>query len=63
MFHIGIIGCGGISAVHAHVLGELENTELTACADVISKRSARYGCAAYTDWQEMLIRYGVAKIE
>ena len=54
MFRAGLIGCGGISAVHAHVLGELENTELAACADVIPERAARYGCAAYTDWKEML---------
>ena len=56
MFRAGLIGCGGISAVHAHVLGELENTELAACADVIPERAARYGCAAYTDWKEMLDR-------
>ena len=54
MFRVGIIGCGGISAVHAHVLGELANTELAACTDVIPERAARYGCTAYTDWQEML---------
>ena len=56
MFRVGLIGCGGISAVHAHVLRELENTELAACADVIPERAGRYGCAAYTDWQEMLDR-------
>ena len=56
MFRVGIIGCGGISAVHAQVLKELENTELAACADILPERAARYGCAAYTDWQEMLDR-------
>lgn len=56
MFRVGIIGCGGISAVHAQVIKELENTELAACADVIPERSARYGCAAYTDWRELLER-------
>ena len=56
MFRVGLIGCGGISAVHAHVLRELENTDLIACADVIPERSARYGCAAYADWREMLDR-------
>lgn len=54
MFRVGLIGCGGISAVHAHVLKELENTELVACADVIPERAARYGCAAYTDWRKLL---------
>jgi len=56
MFRVGLIGCGGISAVHAQVLRELENTELVACADVIPERAERYGCTAYTDWQEMLDR-------
>ena len=56
MFRVGLIGCGGISAVHAHVLEELENTKLIACADVIPERAARYGCAAYTDWRELLDR-------
>lgn len=56
MFRVGLIGCGGISAVHAQVLKELENTELAACADILPDRAARYGCAAYTDWREMLER-------
>lgn len=56
MFRVGIIGCGGISAVHAQVIKGLENTELAACADVIPERAARYGCAAYTDWRELLER-------
>ncbi len=56
MFRVGLIGCGGISAVHARVLGELENTQLIACADVIPERAARYGCKAYADWREMLDR-------
>ena len=54
MVRVGLIGCGGISAVHTAVLRELENIELVACADVIPERAERYGCAAYTDWQEML---------
>ena len=56
MYRVGLIGCGGISQVHAQVLNELENTELTACADLIPERAARYGTAAYTDWVEMLDR-------
>ena len=56
MYRVGLIGCGGISAVHAHVLGELENTELTACADILPERAERYGCRAYTDWLTMLDR-------
>ena len=54
MFRVGIIGCGGISAVHACVLSELENTELAACADILPERAGRYGCAAYTDYLKML---------
>lgn len=54
MFRVGLIGCGGISTVHAPVLGELDDTELVACSDIIPDRAKRYGCAAYTDWQEML---------
>ena len=54
MNRVGLIGCGSISTVHAHVLSELENTELAACADLIPERAKRYGCAAYTDWKEML---------
>ena len=54
MHRVCLIGCGGISAVHAAVLGELANTQLIACADLIPERAGRYGCAAYTDWQKML---------
>ncbi len=54
MFHVGLIGCGGISTVHAPVLGELDNTELVACSDIIPGRAERYGCTAYADWQDML---------
>ncbi len=54
MYRVALIGCGGISAVHARVLSELENTHLAACADVIPERAAKYGCDAYTDWREML---------
>ena len=56
MFRVGLIGCGSISAVHAQVLHELEGTELAACADIIPERAERYGCAAYTDWKDMLDR-------
>ena len=56
MFRVGLIGCGSISAVHARVLRELEDTDLVACADVIPERARRYGCPAYTDWLELLDR-------
>ena len=54
MFRVGIIGCGGISAVHVQALRELDTTQLISCADVIPEQAARFGCTAYTDWREML---------
>ena len=60
MFRIGLIGCGNISAVHAQVLHELENTKLVACADFLPARAAgtaaRWHCSEYQDWKEMLER-------
>ncbi len=56
MYRVCLIGCGGISAVHAQVLCELENTDLIACADILPDRAERYACTAYTDWQVMLDR-------
>ena len=58
MFRVGIIGCGGISAVHAKVILDLEDTTLVACADILSERANamadQYGCAAFEDYRRML---------
>ena len=58
MFRVGIIGCGGISAVHAKVILDLEDTTLVACADILSERANamadQYGCAAFVDYRRML---------
>lgn len=58
MFRVGIIGCGGISAVHARVIQDLEDTALVACADIIPERAGamaeQYGCAAFDDYRRML---------
>ena len=58
MFRVGIIGCGGISAVHAKVIQELEDTALVACADIRPERAKamaeQYGCAAWEDYRRML---------
>ena len=58
MFRIGIIGCGGISAVHAQVIGGLDNTVLAACADIRPERAQRMaeqtGCKAYADYIRLL---------
>ena len=32
MYRVGMIGCGGISGVHAEVLSQMDNAALTACA-------------------------------
>lgn len=58
MYRVGIVGCGGIAQVHAQVLRELPDTELTACADVKKEKAAqlseKYGCRAYASMEEML---------
>ncbi|MDO4740675.1 MAG: Gfo/Idh/MocA family oxidoreductase [Eubacteriales bacterium] len=55
-----IVGCGGISRVHAQVLSQAECTELVACADIrperAQARAEEYGAKAYTDYIEMLDR-------
>ena len=54
MYRVALIGCGGISAVHAQVLDELDSTDLIACADLIPERARRFGRPAYTDWRRLL---------
>ena len=58
MFRVGIIGCGGISTVHAKVIHDLEDTTLVACADIIPNRAKamaeQYGCATFEDYRQML---------
>lgn len=53
-----IVGCGGISAVHAAVLNELEGVKLVACADIRPERAAalaeKYGLHAYDSLEKML---------
>ncbi len=53
-----IVGCGGISRVHAKVISDSDFADLIACADIIPERAAaraeEYGIAAYTDYIEML---------
>lgn len=53
-----IIGCGGISRVHAKVLADAPYTDLVACADIRPERAKtradEYGLTAYTDYIEML---------
>lgn len=53
-----IVGCGGIAAVHAAVLHELETARLTAFADIRPERAQsfaeRYGGHAYGSLEELL---------
>lgn len=53
-----IVGCGGISAVHARVLKEAPFADLVACADIrperAKARAEETGAKAYTDYIEML---------
>ena len=58
MFRVGIAGCGGIAAVHAAVLDKMEETRMTACADIDPRKAVemagRYGAKAYGSLEEML---------
>ncbi|MBR5367227.1 MAG: Gfo/Idh/MocA family oxidoreductase [Clostridia bacterium] len=58
MFHVAIIGCGGIAQVHAAVLHNLPDTELIACADIRPERAEamaqKYGCRAYDSMDSLL---------
>ena len=58
--NIGIIGFGAIGAVHAKVIRALEGANLTAVAvrsaEKAGKAAEEFGCAAYTDYREMLKR-------
>lgn len=53
-----IVGCGGISRVHAQVLSQADFTDLVACADIrperAQERAGEHGAKAYTDYIEML---------
>lgn len=57
-YRVAVIGCGGISKVHAAVLNELEDTQLIAFADIRPERAQRmaeqYHCHAYSSMDELL---------
>jgi UDP-N-acetyl-2-amino-2-deoxyglucuronate dehydrogenase len=59
-FGFGIIGCGGIGAVHAEALTQVPDAQLVAVADISAERArqlaATYGSTPYTDVMEMLSR-------
>lgn len=58
MYQVGIVGCGGISQVHAAVLTQLPEVNLIACADIRMERAQamaeKTGCHAYASLEEML---------
>lgn len=55
---VGIIGCGIISTNHLVALSKLPSVQLAAVCDIIPERAERaaseYGCAAYTDYEDMI---------
>ena len=59
-FQVGIIGCGNIYRMHAHPLSHMPETTLKAVCDILPDRARAaadlYGCAAYTDYKEMIAR-------
>ena len=58
MYQVAVIGCGGISRVHAAVLHTLPDTNLIACADIRPERAEamaeKYGCRAYGSMDALL---------
>jgi len=58
MLKAGIIGCGAIYPIHANAIKTLENAQLVAVCDIDKEKAAaaaeKYGCKAYTDYNEML---------
>ena len=69
---VGIIGCGGISAVHLNCLCRMENVEVVAVCDIKPERAekARKYCQdtrgwqpdAYTDYREIIKRADIQSV-
>lgn len=62
MKRVGIIGCGNIAQVHAWVLQEMEQAELSAVCDMVKEKavslSEKYAdgrAKVYTDWMELCL--------
>lgn len=58
MIHTAIIGCGTIHTTHAEAIKTNSQVRLAAVADIDEARAAetaaKYGCAYYTDYKELL---------
>lgn len=66
MLKVGIVGCGGIAAVHAIALAQMEMIELTAFADIKKERADSFveqygaeGAKSYGSIEEMLEESGI----
>ncbi len=59
--NFAIVGCGRISGKHVDAIESIKDAKLIACSDTdIEKAQAiskRTGCAAYSDYHEMLDRH------
>src|SRR5262245_11149087 len=51
---IGIVGCGGIGAVHAKSWAKVEGARITAACDAELDRAKATGATPYSDWEQML---------
>jgi len=51
---VGIIGCGGIGAVHVKSWGQVEGARIVAACDADQARAEAAGGRAYTDFEQML---------
>ena len=55
---VAVVGCGNISKSHLNALSKLDDIEIVAAVDIKKDRAeqtaARWGGAAYTDFEEML---------
>lgn len=58
MLNVAIIGCGGISTVHADAIEKNEEAILSAVVDIDLPKTKyykeKYNCKVYTDYKEML---------
>lgn len=51
---IGVIGCGGIGAVHLRSWAKVEGARVVAACDVDATRAEAAGGKVYTDWESLL---------
>lgn len=58
IFHVAVIGCGGISKVHIAALMDMDCVRIDAVCDIREDRvqaaAAQTGAKAYSDWREVV---------